>query len=129
MRAYRARIREAEKKQSAVTRAQVGLSEESLESVAVLVERGVGRAGEVMREALERGLRVMLAASVPQDDPFFALPSLPAAPFAYVPPPNGFVATRSVPPETTDLVSSALGLGAEIGRPITEPEPTPEVEV
>lgn len=102
------------------------MSAESFEAVAVLVERGVGKAADVQRQALETGLRVMMTASTPQDEThgLGALEFIPPRPFAT----NGEPTAHRVQPETTDLVSSTLGVGAEIGRPITEPEPTPEVE-
>jgi hypothetical protein len=63
--AARERIRAAEKKQVPLVRESVGLDAEALNMLADLVERGLGKKLDVLRQALATGLRVLKVGSDP----------------------------------------------------------------
>jgi hypothetical protein len=101
----RERIRAAEKKFAPIVREQVGLDAESFATVGTLVERGLGRKPEVLRQALETGLRVLLAGSAgdpPQ--PSFATDEGQAF---RIPFPSQVVAA----PEKFEPIPTGMGMG------------------
>ena len=66
--AIRERIKEAEKKARPIGRENVGVDGEGYETLAVLIERGLGAKTEVLRQALAAGLRALKASSEPERD-------------------------------------------------------------
>jgi hypothetical protein len=63
--ALRTRIRDAEKKYVPLARESIGIDAEGYETLALLVERGMGKPQDMLRQALATGLRVLEAGSKP----------------------------------------------------------------
>jgi hypothetical protein len=121
----RARLRAAEKSVGPVVRESVSLSAESFEGLVTLAERGLGRKVELLREAVETGIRVMLRGSEPAADTSGTLTgSTLFPPFkAVVGSSVTHVLKYEVDPEkeSRDLVGAALGRGNGYNAPILTP--------
>ena len=77
-------MRAAEKKLVPVVRESVGLDAEGLSNLVLLVERGVGKRTNILREALGSGLRVMVQGTTPLIAPESSVMQAPW-PAAWVP--------------------------------------------